>query len=404
MDAVNVWRKRIVVAAIVVVVLAGLAFILRSKPVPVETVRAQRGVLQVTVDEEGETRVRERFLVAAPVSGRLQRITLDPGDVVQRGVVVARMNPLPLDPRSLIGAQARLEAAEAAKREADAGVERARAGAEQAERDASRAATLAEQGTIATEQRERAEVEATARQKGLEAAEFAARAAAYNVDAARAALLAPGRTSTVSVCAEESEACIDLHAPIGGSVLRVFEESERVVAVGAPLVEIGDPKELEVVIDLLSTDAVNVAPGDPILFEDWGGGETLHGRVRLVEPSGFTKISALGVEEQRVNVIADFVDVPERLGDAFRLEARIVTWEGSDVLSVPSSALFRRNGQWAVFTVDEGSRARVTGVEVGRANSFEVEIHDGLQQGAVVIVHPSDLIEEGTRVEQTSNG
>jgi HlyD family secretion protein len=401
MDA---WRKRIVVAAIGVVALGGLAFILRSKPVPVEAVRAQRGVLQVTVDEEGETRVRERFLVAAPVSGRLQRITLDPGDAVERGAVVARMNPLPLDPRSLIGAQARLEAAEAAKREADAGVERARAAAEQAQREVARAATLAAQGTIATEQRERAEVEATARGKELEAAEFAARAAAFNVEAARAALLAPGRTSTVSVCAEEAEACLDLHAPISGHVLRVFEESERVVAVGTPLVEIGDPRELEVVIDLLSTDAVNVAPGDAILFEDWGGGETLHGRVRLVEPSGFTKISALGVEEQRVNVIADFVDVPKRLGDAFRLEARIVTWEGADVLSVPSSALFRRNGQWAVFTVDAGSRARVTGVEVGHANSFEVEIHDGLQEGAVVIVHPSDLIEDGTRVELANAG
>jgi HlyD family secretion protein len=184
---------------------------------------------------------------------------------------------------------------------------------------------------------------------------------------------------------------------VTGRVLRVIEESERVVPVGAPLLEIGDPRALEVVVDVLSADAVKVRPGADVVFEDWGGERTLEGRVRLVEPSGFTKVSALGVEEQRVNVIADFVEPPAMLADGYRLEARIVVWEGADVLTIPASALFRRGGTWEVFAVVDG-RARRRGVTLGHRTPARVEVIGGLDAGDVVVLHPSDLVGDGTRV------
>jgi HlyD family secretion protein len=233
----------------------------------------------------------------------------------------------------------------------------------------------------------------TTRQKELEAAEFTAHKADYEVRAAEAALLAAsGQTDG------NSDVAVELRAPISGSVLRVLEESERVVTVGTPLLELGDPEKLEIVIDILSTDAVPVRPQAPVLIEEWGGAGALQGRIRLVEPSGFTKISALGVEEQRVNVIADFVDDPGKLGDGYRIEARIVVWKGDNVLKIPSSALFRRRDAWNVFVV-EGGRARRRAIEVGHRNPFEVEVLGGLQEGDLVVVHPSDTLDDGVRVE-----
>jgi HlyD family secretion protein len=376
--------------------LALVVYLVRPTPIEVETATVVRGPLQVTVDEEGETRVRDRFVVAAPVPGRLDRITLDEGDSVGAGDVVARMNPQPLDPRTQAEAAARREAAEAAEREADARVEQARAALAQAEREAERARQLAVGGTISNEERERAELQETTRGKELEAALFAARAADHNVRAARAALLAPG-TAGAATCDDGAEACLEIRAPVGGRVLRVLEESERVVNVGAPLLEIGDPTALEIIVDVLSTDAVKVRPGAAVLVEEWGGERPLRAHVRAVEPSGFTKVSALGVEEQRVNVLADFDDDPGRLGDGYRLEARIVVWEGTDVLKIPASALFRRGSDWHVFLVEKG-RARRRAVEVGHGSALEFEVKSGLDEGATVIIHPSDLIEDGVKV------
>jgi HlyD family secretion protein len=392
----NRHRAVIVVALLV---LGVTVLILRPPRVPVDTVAAARGRLMVTVDEEGETRVRDRYLITAPVAGRLQRIALEEGDPVEQGTVVAQMNPLPLDPRVHAEATARVEAAEAAKREADARVEEARAAHAQATREARRMRALGGGGIVAAEAVERAALDEVSRAKQLEAAQSAARAAEYAVVAARAALLAPGQTSTLTVCAEEQEACVALRAPATGQVLRVLEESERVVEFGTPLLEIGDPSKLEIVVDVLSSDAVKVTAGDRVLVHDWGGEQELEARVRLVEPSGFTKVSALGVEEQRVNVIADFLDPPHALGDGYRLEARIVVWSG-DVLKIPSSALFRHRGRWSVFVV-EGGRARRREVEVGHVNSFEVEVAGGLTAGEVVVEHPSDQVDDGTRVRAT---
>ena len=385
--------QRRIVLTFVGLIVAGLAYLwFRPAAVRVETAVATRGTLQVTVDEEGETRVRDRFVVAAPLSGRVERITLDAGDQVEEGAVVARMFPQPLDPRTIAEGAAHLAAAQAAKREATARVEQARAAVDQAVRAADRARRLSTNGTISTEELELAVLNETTRQKELEAAEFTAHKADYEVRAAEAALLAAsGQTDG------NPNAAVELRAPIRGAVLRVLEESERVVTVGTPLLELGDPSSLEIVIDILSTDAVPVRPQAPVLIEEWGGPGALQARVRLVEPSGFTKISALGVEEQRVNVIADFVDGAAKLGDGYRIEARIVVWEGDSVLKIPSSALFRRREAWNVFVVD-GNKASRRAVEIGHRNPFEVEVLSGLREGDTVIVHPSDLLDEGVRL------
>lgn len=377
-----------------------LFLVFRPVPVRVDMAPVERGPLVVTIDEEGRTRVRERFVIAAPVAGRVERRFLKAGDAVDVGSVVARLYPLPLDARTRFAAEARLAAAEAAQRASDARVEEARATLEQAERSAQRARNLGGKGTISKEERERAELAEITARKDLEAAEFSARAAAYEVEAARATLLSPGHETTqdlVARCETGEPGCLELRSPIRGRVLRVPEESERVVPDGAPLIELGDPSALEIVVDLLSSDAVKVSPGAPMTVEDWGGDHPLRARVRVVEPSGFTKLSALGVEEQRVNVIADFEEPAEGLGDNFRVDVRIVVWQDDDVLKVPSSALFRRAGEWNVFVVRNG-RAYRQRIEAGRRSALEVQVLSGLEPGAKVILHPSDRIQEGSRV------
>lgn len=390
------------IAALAVVGL--LVWLFRPTPVLVDVGRVERGTLLVTVDEEAETRVRERFAVAAPVTGRLERIALDEGDAVERGTVVARVHPIPLDPRALAEAQARLEAAVAMEREAEARVHRARAALEQARRSARRARELAAAGALSDEARERAELEALTGAEELEAAEFAARAARFESRAARAALMAAGEPVSpadglVRPCGDRDSNCLELRSPVKGRVLRVLEESERIVAAGLPVIELGDPAEIEIVVDVLSTDAVKVKAGAPVLIENWGGDEVLRGRVRLVEPSGFTKVSALGVEEQRVNVIVDLPERPESLGDGYRLDARIVVWEGADVLKVPAGALFRYGEAWSVFVVEAG-RARRREVEIGQRSAREAELKSGLREGDLVILHPSDQVEDGVRIER----
>ena len=381
-------RKRIAFAVAAVLVAAGAYALLRPAPLPVETARVTRGPLQVTVDEEGETRVRDRYVVAAPVAGRVARIELREGDPVAAGQVVARLFAAPLDARAREQAAGRVAQAEDAQRAADAGVKQAVAAAEQARRGARRAQQLAAQNLIAPEERERAELEQATRAEELESAQFRAQAAAHDVDVARAALLAGAGTA------------IPLRSPVTGRVLRIPERSERVVLAGTPLIELGDPARLEIVADLLSSDAVRVEPGDAILIEGWGGGRTLRGRLRRVEPSGFTKVSALGVEEQRVNVIGDFVDPPGAIGDRYRVEVRIVVWEERDVLQVPTSALFRHGDAWSVFVIEDG-RARQRDVRVGHQSTFAAEVMGGLPEGDAVIRNPSDRITDGVRVAGT---
>jgi HlyD family secretion protein len=384
---------------------AGLAlalvpwWLLRPPPVAVELGEVTRGPLELTVDEEGETRVRQRFVVAAPATGRLLRIGLDEGDAVEVGEIVARIVPAPLDPRDRTAAEARLEAAEADQHAAAARAALAAAALAQAQRDLERSERLREAGARSDEELERARLARTRAQRELEAARFAAVAADHAVEAARAVLMS-ARTPRPAAGGEDCLTpgnCIEVRAPIAGRVLRVQEESERIVPAGTPLVEVGDPAAIEIVVDVLSADAVRIEPGADLWVEDWGGDTPLRATVRRVEPAGFTKISALGVEEQRVNVIADFEEPPDGLGDGYRIEARIVVWRAADVLRVPSSALFRRGEGWAVFRA-EGGVARRREVEVGVRGPFAAEVKAGLAEGERVVLHPSDRLADGVRV------
>ena len=385
------WKK--LIYGVTVAAAAGaFALILIPDPVPVETTEVTAGPLQATVDEDGETRAHDRFVLSAPVSGRVLRIELHEGDPVAQGGLVAELWPLPLSAREREEQLARIAVAEALAREAGERVRRAQVEYEQSRRERQRMEKLAEGGFVSHQEAEQATVAETTSANELEAARFRVRSAEAEVRAARAALLALD-------AARGGSARIFVRSPVAGKVLRIAEKSERVVIAGAPLMTIGDPTRLEIVIDLLSTDAVKVKAGMPVLVEGWGGDKPLRARVRVVEPYGFTKISALGVEEQRVNIIADFVDPPGPLGDGYRVEVKIVTWSAERVLRVPVSALFRHDGAWAVFVVD-GGRARRREVKIGQRSALEAEVLQGLRGGETVIRHPSNDIMDGTRVKK----
>ena len=382
------WRRGLL-ALVALVILAMIALALRPAPVTVELGRVVRGDLRVTIEEEGKTRTRDRFVVSTPATGRLLRVQLEEGDAVREGDVVARLEPLPLDERARAEARARLKAAEAAQRAAEARVKQTDNSLEQARRAHERADKLAGEGLRSPEEREQAELAEASLARELDAAKFSARAAAFEAEAARATLVAdlPGRPAGN---------VISLKSPVNGRVLRVLQESERSILAGSPVLEVGDPSNLEIVIDLLSTDAVRVKPGAAMTL-DGGEGRILRARVRTVEPSAFTKISALGVEEQRVNVIGDLEEPPGRLGDSYRVESSITLWEGKGTLKVPASALFRRGTGWSAFVV-EGGRARLRSVEVGQRNPIEAQVLRGLKEGEEVVLHPSDKIADGVRV------
>jgi HlyD family secretion protein len=384
-------NKKLIASVLVVAAIVAVALWPQSMEVAV--VRAERGPMQVTVDEDGETRVRDRFLVTAPVSGRVQRIEIEPGDKVVRGkTVLARITPAEsplLDPRTRGELTASVEAGTAAVGQARAERQRALTALDRSRSTLRRQQELMKAGAISSDDLEAAETAVTSGEDALRAAEFAERRAEGELQLARARLAAPG-TSGRSV---------DVLAPIDGTILKRLRESEGVVPVGEPLLEIGEPSRMEIVADLLSTDAVRVSPGAEVLIEQWGGGHTLHGRVRRVEPSGFMKVSALGVEEQRVNVIIDFTNPAEaaRLGDGYRVEVRIVLWKDDNVLKVPVGGLFRQGEGWAVFVVDEGRVRRQT-VQLGQRNENDGQITSGLEAGATIVLHPPDTLTDGTRV------
>jgi len=387
------WRKRLTIAGVVALALVGVVLAFRPSPQLVDVVAVTRGPLVVTVDQEGVSRVRDRYVVTAPVAGELHRIALEVGDSVPRGQVVALLDPLPLDSRARQLATARLEAAEDTYRTAKANLEAARELLGQARRERVRADSLAAQHLISPEQREQAAVTETSRAREVDAADFKSQAAAHDVEQARAALSLSG-TRAASPYA--------VHAPVSGRVLRIPERSGRVVVAGDTLLVVGDPARIEIVADLLSSDAVKVHPGDTMLIEEWGGTRPLLGVLRRVEPAGFTKVSALGVEEQRVNVIGDLVEPASGLGDAYRVEVRIVLWRGEDVVTVPASAIYRSAGGWETFVVESG-RARPRAVTIGHRGAFDVEVLSGLSPGEVVIRQPSDRIADGVRVRRTGS-
>jgi HlyD family secretion protein len=343
--------------------------------------------------------VRDRFVVSAPLSGRVLRIELEPGDKVKRGDVVARVraeaSPL-LDARTRAEAEAAVESARAVLGRAQAESERTRTALAQVERELARVRELSKSGLSTAQAVETREAEMRVAQEALNAARFAVQAASSELQRAQARL-APNAPDV-------SGRVVTVTAPSDGVILKRLRESESVVPAGDPLLEIGDPRRLEIVSDLLSTDAVRVKPGSRAMIEQWGGDAVLDAKVRRIEPAGFTKISALGVEEQRVNVILDFLNPAEAwtaLGDAYRVEVRIVTWETPGAIKVPTSALFREGAQWAVYVVQE-NRALIRIVELGRQTGQEAEVVSGLTEGQRVVLHPPDTLVDRARVEERS--
>ena len=366
----------------------GLAWLLRPEQVPVDTAAVARGPLETTLDAEGETRIQPRRVIAAPVAGRLLAVDLREGDAVAAGETVARLAVAPLDPRDRRQAEAAVASARAGREEALARVSEAKAALAQSRLTRERSERLAAAGTLAAEALDQARTAERTQAELLDAAKHRAEAAAGELAGARAALLDGGAPSSRGV--------VRLTAPVAGRVLRRFEESERVVAAGTPILEIGDPARLEAVVDVLSTDAVSLAPGAAIRL-DVGGGKILPTRLRAVEPAGFTKISPLGVEEQRVRVIGDLLEPEPQVGDRFRVLAAIVLWRGEDVLQVPAGAVFRTGEAWSVFVVENG-RARRREIHAGHRNPNSVEVLGGLQAGERVILYPSDRVSDGARV------
>jgi HlyD family secretion protein len=394
------WRRWIIWGVLGAALVASLVYAFRPQPVLVDLASVVRGPMVVTVDDEGETRVRDVFVLSAPVSGRTLRIDAEVGDVVVADqTIVAEIEPRDpafLDVRGEAQARAALRAAEASKDLAAAELVEAEAEFEFAETELVRSRRLRKAETIS----ERALDEAERRYKTAQAAVATARArlqvSAFELERAQAQLVSPVHTQAAQGACD----CVPLLAPVNGRILRILRKSEGVVEAGAPLVEIGDPEDLEIVVDFLSSDAVKIVTGQRVIIEEWGGGAALSGRVRLVEPFGYTKVSALGIEEQRVNVIMDFTSPPaewQRLGHGYQLEVRVVLWEGTDVRKVPLTALFRNGGAWAVFLEEDG-RAELRVVEVGRRTGREAEIVDGLEAGDRVVVSPSDRITDDVRI------
>ncbi|HUE88820.1 MAG TPA: efflux RND transporter periplasmic adaptor subunit [Vicinamibacterales bacterium] len=386
--------KRIRLLIVVLVVAALVAVAMWPEAVTVDVATATTAPMHVSIDEDGVTRVRHRFVISAPVAGRVERIDLEPGDrVTRQATVLARLAPLQsslLDPRTRAELNAAVDAARAAVGQAQAELQRATAALDRARSSEARQRALFEAGAIPRDTLEAAQTGVQTAEEAARAASFAVQGAEYQLQLARARLQAP----------QSSGAAIDLRAPIDGTVLRRYRESAAVVAPGEPLLEIGDPTQIEIVADLLSTDAVRVPRGAEVLIEQWGGGHTLRGRVRRVEPAGFMKVSALGVEEQRVNVIIDFEDptaAGRALGDGYRVEVRIVIWSEANALTVSAGSLFRQDEGWAVFAV-EGGVARLRPVQLGRRNQSVGQILGGLSAGETVVLHPPDTLTDGTRV------
>jgi HlyD family secretion protein len=386
-------RPRVLLPAIGLAVL--VALVLRPETVGVSTATVSRAPLVVTINEDGRTRVRDRFVITAPVAGQLRRLTLEPGDRVERGrtvvAVIEPAAPAPLDVRTRAELEAAVGAAEASLGRLIEEERRAKSMLDVVRQQLSRSQTLAAAGAVSEEALEVQRAEAAQ-------ADAAARAAEFSVAQARQEVAA-GRARLGEGAARPAGGTQAILAPVDGVVLVRRGESQRVVAPGEPLLEVGDPAAIEIVADLLSADAVRVTPGARVLIDNWGGDKPLAGSVRRVEPSGFTKVSALGVEEQRVNVVIDFVEpaAAAALGDGYRVDVGIVVWEHEDVLQVPVATLFRDGGRWAVFAVVDGA-AVVREVTLGQRSAEAAEVLGGVEEGMTLVAYPPDTLAGDTRV------
>jgi HlyD family secretion protein len=391
-----------------VIVLVGLAiaalivWALLPQPVPVDMVAISRGPLEVTVEDEGVTRIREVYTVSAPILGRMLRSPREVGDeVVADKTLVAEIAPTAptfLDVRSQRVNEAAVQAAQAAVDLAEAQIKQAKSQLEFARNDLRRAEELAASKTIAARALDKARLDVDSAEAAVASAVATLEVRRRELESAKARLIQPGE---VNAGVRSASCCVEVRSPINGVVLKIVAESEQVVLPGAPLIEIGDPGDLEIAVDFLSRDAVRIKPGAPARIESWGGDKILDARVKRIEPTGFTKVSALGIEEQRVKVILDFTEPSaewRQLGHGYRVIARVVVWHSDDVLQVPLGALFREGDNWAVFAVADG-RAQRRIVKIGERNLHAARILDGLKPGEQVVLHPSDRVHDGVRVE-----
>jgi HlyD family secretion protein len=397
-------KMQMTAGAAAAILLIAVPLLMRPKPIEVDASAVTIGPLDATVDADGKTRVRDRYLVVAPVGGRVERIAFVEGGLVRAGQIVATLRAMPLDSSAVAQVRARIEAADALVIQAAAQSRVAGAELDQKRRDLQRAQRLAEAGGVAPRVVEESQLAQLQAEETLRSANERTRAAEADARQARAILV--GQTGGVGTT-------VLVRAPAAGRVLRVPERSERVVAAGTPLIELGDPRSLEIVVDVLSSDGALIHPGDRVRLGEWTSGDAEHeelgGHVREIEPSGFTKISALGVEEQRVNVIIDPDTVPASIGDGFRVEASIVVWSAPSVTSVPRSALLQfaptveraagggGGASWRAFVVRDG-RLETRTVRVGHVGGAQAEVVAGLAAGDTVVVFPSDQVRSGLRV------
>lgn len=392
--------KRNVIITLSVVLVAVLVFLgLRSQPVLVEVAQVEHAPLRMAIEEEGVTRLKDRYLVSAPVSGFVRRIHWEVGDLVKQSDLLTELEPLRsnvLDPRSRAEAEARVAAARAALQAAEEQAAAAQADADQFGEEYQRKLKLSRTRVISEDELSQARAANHRAKALLRSAQFAVDVARYDLDAASTMLQYSAAQNSEGILKER----VPIKAPVSGRVLKVLRESEGVVTAGSPLLELGDPAALEVAVDVLSFDAVQITQGTPVELQRWGG-EVLQGVVRLVEPVGFTEISALGVEEQRVWVIVDITSRAEQwknLGDGYRVEASFILWEGENILQVPNASLFRKQGQWTVF-VAQGGTAELRQVTLGKRNGLESQITAGVESGETVILHPDNNLSDGARVK-----
>lgn len=397
------WIKRIAVVGVLAGVAALFAFALMPDPVLVDTTTVQTGPLTVTVDEEGETRIREIYVVSAPIGGKVLRSPLEVGDDVVKDKTLAAViqpeAPSFLDYRRRRELEAAVSAAEAAIILTESEIRRATSELDFARSELDRTKSLAARGTVSQRSLEQAKMEVEVRESALSQARANLELRKRELESAKARLIGPDHGD------DPDGGSVEVLAPESGRVLKIHKESEQIVQSGAPLLEIGDPHDLEIVVDLLSTDAVKVKPGADALIEDWGGPGILKAKVRRVDPAGFTKVSALGIEEQRVNTILDITDPPENwqdLGHDFRVFVRITVWHADDTLSVPLSAMFRRDNRWAVFRLQD-EKAVLTPLEVGRFGAEHAQVLEGLSPGDRVVLHPSDRVHDGAAIEERND-
>ncbi|WP_419909886.1 efflux RND transporter periplasmic adaptor subunit [Hoeflea sp.] len=395
----RVWFKRIGLLALAVIIGGGFYLALRERPISVDTAVANSGPLNVTIDEEGVTRVKDVYAVSSPIAGYLARTTLDEGEAVSANeTVIASIHPLDppfLDERTRAELNATAEAARSAVALAKVELRRAQTDLELAQSNYDRGVQLAKTRTISISQLEQRHSELELKKAQVSSAEATITLRNAELESAEARLQQPGGRNLSD---RESDCCVHITAPIDGVVLEVLARSEQAVSPGTKIAEIGNPRNLEIIVDLLSSDAARIRPGAKVVITDWGGESDLEGTVRMIEPAAFTKVSSLGIEEQRVNIVIDMATVPENLGHGYRVLARLGIWQQDNVLRVPIAALFRTGGQWSVFVVENG-QAHIRSIDIGQMNSTHAQVLGGLEDEEAVILYPSDLLEDGSLVE-----